>query len=277
MITYRDGRDRLPRREFLHRSARTAVGLVCLGVLGGLAGCGSDGGLSGDASPGGGGEAETGDAPSYGRQILVDEFEKQLPYYRAAVDPATAEKVIADARADFEGVIPRVPYVGDPRYPLPGTLIGSAVALSFYRALMSNGRTSEQAGTVIAEASEAGIMAVPADQLLARGEQQFTEGWYQMQRMAASLSQQRHYPEDWVFSFVEGVPGEFDWGWDFTECGILKFYRAQGAEELVPYICALDFVESVLENTGLRRTGILAQGAGCCDFRYMKGRGPQEV
>lgn len=267
----------LMRREFLCRSAKFTVGIVCLGALGGLVGCGDGSDPSGGNSTGSDGGAAAGDAPSYGRQILVDSFEKQLPYYRGALDPASADKVIADARADFEGLIPQVPYVGDPRYPLPETLIESAVALSFYRSLMRNGQAGEEAGAVIAAAAEASIRAVPADQLLALGEQQFTEGWYQMQRMAAAQSQQKPYPGDWVYSFVEGVPGEFDWGWDFTECGILKLYKTQGAEELVPYLCAQDFTASELENTGLRRTGTLARGDACCDFRYLKGREPQGV
>ena len=58
-----------------------------------------------------------------------------------------------------------------------------------------------------------------------------------------------------------------------TECGILKFFRAQGAEEIVPYICvSMDGIFSQALNRGLVRTMTLAEGYDRCDFRYKMGR-----
>ena len=54
------------------------------------------------------------------------------------------------------------------------------------------------------------------------------------------------------------------------ECGIDKLYQAQGVPELAPSLCALDFLVSEAERTGLTRQGTLAQGASRCDFRYHK-------
>lgn len=213
---------------------------------------------------------------SYEPEVLLEIFEKQLPLSIQVIsereDEATAERVVEGARSEFKKLMPEVPYVGNARYPLPQNLIQSAGALSFYRSLMQNGVNSEQAATMIADAAEANVRTVPKDQLLAQGEMQFTEEWYQSQRKFAAKKHERRYLGDWVLSFVEGVPGEFDWGYDFTECAILKLFKSQGAEELVPYICKLDFIISKLQNTGLQRTKTLATGGDCCDFRYKKGR-----
>ena len=82
---------------------------------------------------------------------------------------------------------------------------------------------------------------------------------------------------DFVFTFVEGDGRELDYGTDIIECGIIKFFRTQNAEELVPYICVLDFPMSRAFNRGLIRTMTLAEGADKCNFRYKKDRKTQEI
>jgi hypothetical protein len=254
------------RRAFLCTSAKFAFGIVCMETISGLVGCGQGGD---------GGTGQKG-VPSYERNVLLDNFEEQLPFYKTAMsenkDEATVKSLSQYAWVWFENLMTEVPYVGDAQNPLPKTLIQSAVALSFCRSLEEAGEEPEQAGNLIVDAAEISYRAVPEEDFRARGQQQFTEGWYQLQRFAAKKSQERHYGGDWVFNFVEGVPGEFDWGWDFTECGILKLYKAQRAVELVPYLCVLDFIVSNLEGTGLQRTKTLAKGHDCCNFRYRKGR-----
>jgi hypothetical protein len=91
-------------------------------------------------------------------------------------------------------------------------------------------------------------------------------------RAQAGESQKRRYPGDWVFTFVEGDGQEFDYGLDFTECGICKYYHAQGADELTPYLCLMDGVVSKSFGLGLVRHKTLAEGADICDFRYKAGR-----
>jgi hypothetical protein len=70
----------------------------------------------------------------------------------------------------------------------------------------------------------------------------------------------------------EGDGQEFDYGLDFTECGICEFYRAQRADELTPYLCLMDGVVSEVFCYGLVRYKTLAEGADVCDFRYKAGR-----
>ncbi|MBW1717455.1 MAG: L-2-amino-thiazoline-4-carboxylic acid hydrolase, partial [Deltaproteobacteria bacterium] len=53
---------------------------------------------------------------------------------------------------------------------------------------------------------------------------------------------------------------------------ICKFYRAQGADELAPYLCLSDYVVSDAFDRGLVRYKTPAEGAEVCDFRYKKGR-----
>jgi hypothetical protein len=75
-----------------------------------------------------------------------------------------------------------------------------------------------------------------------------------------------------VLTFVEGDGKSFDFGVDYTECGIVKYYRAQNADELAPYLCLGDFPLSQVLGTGLVRTTTLARGGPWCDFRFKNGR-----
>ena len=88
----------------------------------------------------------------------------------------------------------------------------------------------------------------------------------------AEESQKRLYPDNWIATFVEGDGKEFDFGIDYTQCGIVNFLHDQGAPELAPYMCLLDFPHSRLTRTGLVRTMTIAEGYKKCDFRFKKGR-----
>ena len=83
----------------------------------------------------------------------------------------------------------------------------------------------------------------------------------------ARWTQQRRYPEDWVAEFVDGVGQDFDFGMDVTECAIVKFMHAQGADEFTPWLCHLDYVMAEAAGYGLIRTKTLAWGCDRCDFR----------
>ena len=47
-----------------------------------------------------------------------------------------------------------------------------------------------------------------------------------------------------------------------------KFYQANEAGELSPYICLSDYVVSKAFDRGLVRYQTIAEGAAKCDFRY---------
>jgi hypothetical protein len=65
---------------------------------------------------------------------------------------------------------------------------------------------------------------------------------------------------------------KFDYGCDHKECGIVKFFHKQGADELTPYMCKLDFLYSDALDEGLVRTSTIAGGGTVCNFRFKRGR-----
>lgn len=239
-------------------------------LLGGqLCSC-STKGAGADARPG----SDLAPPGSYGRTELLDFFDKQAVFFgtalRATLDAAKVAEVTAAAGVELERLQPAIPYIGALQWPLPSTLVGSAVSLAFYRVLQPRGFSLQAVGDVIANATRADLSTRTPDALHEEGARQFTQQSYDQWKGFAAQSQQRRFAGDWVYEFVPGVAGSFDWGVDYLECGIAKLFKSQGALELAPALCALDFVVSEAQGTGLTRTKTLVQGGDRCDFRYRK-------
>ena len=73
-----------------------------------------------------------------------------------------------------------------------------------------------------------------------------------------------------MFERIDGHGEAFEFGIDMTECGIVKFLHAEGADELCPYLCDIDYVSAEAMGIGLRRTKTLAWGCDRCDFRLSR-------
>jgi hypothetical protein len=163
---------------------------------------------------------------------------------------------------EYRTVIPLVPYIGGRRNRLTSGLVLSAWALTVYRVVLRHGGSAQDAGEVLYRYARATVERIPQPlrhRLLGARRAR-------AQKMARR-TQQRRYPGDWVAEFVDGAGQPFDFGIDYTECGIVKFLHAQGADELTPYLCHLDYVMWEAAGQQLTRTKTLAWGCDRCDFR----------
>jgi hypothetical protein len=169
----------------------------------------------------------------------------------------------------FDQLLPGLPYIGGGDNDLTTNLENSAAALAFYQELKSRGIPVEETGRLLFQAVASlysgdmmnGVMGRLSNSSLAQDKL----------KKDAETSHQKTYTEDWVFDFIPGN-SDFDFGIDYTECGICKYFKAQNAAELTPYMCLLDAPVSRAMNTGLVRTQTLARGDARCDFCYKSGR-----
>ena len=202
----------------------------------------------------------------------MDPLVKQIHKFTAqAHGEALAAVIVAETEQGLEHLLPQLSYIGGDKNSLTDTLCQSAGALAFYQAMKAHGKSVDETGKIVYRTVEA--IAFHADVFSGVGSRmaQGKSAQNDFKRMAAE-SQKRVYAGDWVLTFVEGDGESFDFGVDYTECGIVKFYRAQGADEFAPYLCLGDFPISKALNTGLVRTTTLARGGPRCDFRYRSGR-----
>jgi hypothetical protein len=91
-----------------------------------------------------------------------------------------------------------------------------------------------------------------------------------MEIRRAKETQSGRYPGDFVSRFVEGDGENFDFGIDFTECAIYRFFEPRGGRKYVPIFCLGDYASYRAFNVGFRRTQAIINGSSWCDFRFKK-------
>ncbi|MBN1120724.1 MAG: L-2-amino-thiazoline-4-carboxylic acid hydrolase [Anaerolineae bacterium] len=181
---------------------------------------------------------------------------------------STARVVEQDTRDIFKKLLAELPYVGGDEGGYTLQLMQSAYSLAFYRAIQKQGGNVDEAGMLLHKSYGRLFALFPRFLRQRMGKRAYTGQGVEEARQKAARSQERRYPEDWVCTFVEG-DGSFDWGIDFSECGIKKFLEVQDALELGPYMCAVDYITIGAMGVELRRTKTLIHGCDCCDFRFV--------
>jgi hypothetical protein len=202
---------------------------------------------------------------------LLKAFDEESQYWKPIIaiqyGEDFAHAVIETSREEFEALLPHIPYIGGDANHLTGSLVESTWYLAFYKAMKKHGKTAEETGKVLYDAALARVEDPPIE--IPLSETLTTEQLMERRRRRAERSQERRYPEDYVYKFVVGEGKEFDYGYDFLECAAQKFYHAQDADEFTPFYCFLDYPKSKM---GLSRTMTLAEGQAKCNHRFKEGR-----
>jgi len=185
------------------------------------------------------------------------------------------EALIRATRTEYERVINGLPWIGGAANPRSFSLYGSALWLALWRVLGPRGLTLEEAPALFCAIFRTYWSRYPRFLRHLYGRTRMSARHQRRLRNLARMSQERTNPHDYVYDFVPGEPGRFEFGIDFVECAILKFLRAEGAPELGPVLCELDWPHAELIGVELMRTTTLAQGAARCDFRFRRG-GPRQ-
>jgi hypothetical protein len=192
------------------------------------------------------------------KQTLVENFGEQKYNEMATI-----------TRKEFEAIIPQLPYIGDDNR-LTEPLINAAGSLPILRAIENEGLEYKEIGRITYELFEAFYRMIPQTDDI------FSKDYLNEQRINADVSKLRKYSGSWVFDFIEGDGKTFTFGIDYSECGVYKFYKSQGAEHFMPLVCIADFAQAQAYGYGLSRTQTIGNGADICDFRYLKnGKTPR--
>jgi hypothetical protein len=208
---------------------------------------------------------------------LTNDFEKQLTILskllREKFDEPKVNEIVNQMRAEYERIIPEIPYIGGAKNPMTILLIGGMSDLAIFRILDKEGFTLREIGQFHYELSDErnkrrvrNIEKVSAEPSQYPFEQQYIDTVKPM----CERSQKRDYPDDWIMDFIEGDGIAFEWGFDFHQCSIYNVYKRLGAEKYVPFICLSDFSEGNILGFGFSRTQTLGNGAPICDHRYSK-------
>ena len=207
----------------------------------------------------------------YWKQLgrLFRSSKKILPNY---MDAEKFENVEQETHDEFYKVLVALPYIGGDENMLSFVFVSSAAALAYIRVLERYGLPVTQIGGIINEVYADVYKSLPGLVKWYLRRSEFSARHRNRLKAFARKTQLREYADNWVMEYIGGDGIEFDYGCDYTECAVLKFYRKMGAENYMPYICVMDLTSSNVLGTGLQRTSTLNYGGLCCDFRYKKGR-----
>lgn len=181
------------------------------------------------------------------------------------------DSVVAEARREYEALIPHIPFIGGARNRWTSDLVESVQILALFRAMQARGRTSEETAGVLYEGMRTRLAHYPRLLFRLLGMLQFSPLFLRSLQRQALATQGRAYPDNFVAEVVMGDGKEFDWGIDFTECAIQKFYVAHNGLEFLPHVCKLDYLTGEALGLGLVRTKTLADGADRCNPRLKRG------
>jgi hypothetical protein len=188
------------------------------------------------------------------------------------VGKADAKKIRIQADAQFEKLYDSLPDVGGEKNLNLIYLIISASYLAFYPSMDKAGRTARDFGKNILSMYESFMEQQTPEQNKQLQEAYFSEKNRQEFREYSLWTQKKEFPMNWIAEYKEGNGVDFDWGYNYSRCSIVEFFKSWNAPDLAYYMCLTDFVRSRTIGTGLERTQTLAMGDSCCNFRYKKGR-----
>lgn len=182
-----------------------------------------------------------------------------------------AADACAEARVLFARLLGDMPDVGGAANRNQPFLDAAGQLATLHLVLSRRGFSGRDTGRLYYDLNARELAQAPAEQLQAQGAALFSPENHLALMAWAEQTQKRTYPGDWLASFVPGDGKTFDLGYDYTQCGALQYFRANGVEDVAPYFCINDFLASKAMGTGLFRKGTLASGADRCDFRYKQG------
>ena len=192
---------------------------------------------------------------------------------RKKFDDKKSEVLVSQMKAEFEKILPDIPYIGGQKNPLTLVLVKCVSDLAIFRTLEKIGFSFREIG----EFHYNYVMAafkLRKETLEKAGrdpsEYPFDPVYVDYQKKLTEDSQLKLYPDDFVMDFVEGDGDSFEWGWDITECSVQKAYKRLGEEKYLPFICLGDYYEAEGLGFGFSRDQTRGFGAPLCTHRFVK-------
>ena len=177
--------------------------------------------------------------------------------------PLERQRYLADARLEYSRVLSETGKVNE-EIGLGFVCRWGALNCAFYIAAHGAMKSSHFKTVIHTVLSDDKIMGE-----IAKGPDIFSPEEIAKRRAAAICSQAREHPNGWVYT-IEPQTAPDKLAFTYTECCLCKMARAQGCEEILLLMCALDNAIYARRGVKMTRNHTLANGDGRCDFRLQK-------
>ncbi len=174
---------------------------------------------------------------------------------------------ILEAKKHFQNSLEHLPDIGGSDNPMIEEFVFYSWWVVIYKCLTRYSLDSNEIGKFLYENSVSYFKSLSKEEIDRTREKWFTEGKEQFRICSDSKN---YYPENWKYDFVEGNGRDFDFGVNFTECAIKKYFVFQGVGELLKYVCAMDYAWSDVFGMGVSRPKSIINGDNKCVLRWKK-------
>ena len=206
------------------------------------------------------------------RQAMEDVMRRRIDLaqpWLAELGLGDPDALKQDIMSEFELVLHQTPYVGGADSRMTDFFMRLIGFMAMGRALRKRGVSPNVIRDVTLKTYKADLLAVPEPERRETGRRFMSEENRALVRVQAAASHAAHYPDDFVYDFVEPGPNDsFEFGVDYRACGFCKFAEKYGDQDILPSICGLDFAAYETRGIKLERTQTLAGGATHCNFRF---------
>ncbi len=169
------------------------------------------------------------------------------------------------SKHNYKDMIKRTPDIGPmSQNPLRVPLAGGMIWISIYQA-MDGKMSHEQFRQMVVETTKSPMLKRAfSKQNPFTNEAQCKK--IEKERISNAISNSEF---NWIVETVLGRDEE-EYTTLYHQCGLCALGRQENCEDLIPYMCEMDFITVEMMGGVLHRTGTLATGAKCCDFYICK-------
>ena len=182
-----------------------------------------------------------------------------------------AEQIVLKSRSNFEELIPQLPYVGGMKNYFIPIIVINGMIIAMFRAMKDAGKTAGDVIRIWAEVADDLFAKIPAWIARLGGRALLSKPVVRGFMRQTILSQERRYPEDWVYQLLHGNGEDFDVGFEYSECAVIKLYQAMDTMELAPCCNFTDVTYSHYLGMGLDASETLGMDCDRCRMLFKKG------
>jgi hypothetical protein len=180
-----------------------------------------------------------------------------------------ARDIVHQSRENFVEIIPQLPYVGGMKNYYTPIIVINGMIIAMYRVMSESGKSAEDVICIWAESADDLFRRLPPWLAKLGGRALLSKPVVRGFRKQTAISQERRFPEDWVYELVEGE--DFDVGFEFSECAVIKLYQTMDTMELAPYCNFADVTYSHYLGIGLDASETLGMGNERCRMHFKRG------
>ncbi len=132
-----------------------------------------------------------------------------------------AAETVLKSRHYFEEIIPQLPYVGGMKNYYTPIIIVNGMIIAMFKEMRDTGNTAPDVIRVWAEAADDLFAKIPVRLAHMGGSMLLSKPVVKAFKRHTIMSQERRYPEDWVYELLDGDGEAFDVGFEFSECAVI--------------------------------------------------------